>query len=84
MAMLYTHSIEIPPQNMMVVFKMRDSYLAQDILQFVMYCINGKPRSSLFMFTCTSYVHTHIYIADMRTKKVSECAIISEQSFFFS
>ena len=25
MAMLYTHSIGNPPQNMMVVFKMRDS-----------------------------------------------------------
>ena len=27
---------------------MRDSvYLAQDIPPFVMYCVNGKPRSSL-------------------------------------
>ena len=32
------------------------------------------------MSTSTSYVHTHIYIADMRTKKVSKCAITSEQS----
>ena len=29
-----------------------------------------------------SYVRTHIYIKDMRTKKVNECAVTSEQSVF--
>ena len=31
--------------------------------------------------TPTSYVHTHIYIADMRTKVVSKCTVTSEQAF---
>ena len=31
--------------------------------------------------TCTSYVHMHIYIADMRTKEVSKCTVTSEQAF---
>ena len=28
------------------------------------------------------YVHTHIYIEDMRRKKVNECALTSERSIF--
>ena len=28
------------------------------------------------------YVCTHIYIEDMRTKKVNECAVTSERSIF--
>ena len=39
MAMLYTHSIGNQLYNTMVVFKMCDRYLAQDIPAFVMYCI---------------------------------------------
>ena len=31
---------------------------------------------------CTSYVHTHIYIADIRTKEVSKCTVTSERSVF--
>ena len=34
------------------------------------------------MSTCTSYVHTHIYITDMRTKEVSKCTVTSERSVF--
>ena len=34
------------------------------------------------MSTCTSYVPTHIYIADMRTKEVSKSTVTSEQSGF--
>ena len=33
-----------------------------------------------FVSTCTSYVPTHIYIADMRKKEVSKCTVTSEQS----
>ena len=32
------------------------------------------------MSMSTSYVSTHIYIDDMRTKKVNECTVISEGS----
>ena len=28
------------------------------------------------------YAHTHIYIADMRTKEVSKCTVTSERSIF--
>ena len=31
-----------------------------------------------FMFTCTSYVHKHIYIVDMRSKNVSKCTVTFE------
>ena len=34
------------------------------------------------MSMSTSYVRTHIYIEDMRMKKVNECAVTSEQSIF--
>ena len=33
------------------------------------------------MSTCTSYVPTHTYIADMRTKKVSKCAELQNEAF---
>ena len=32
--------------------------------------------------TPTSYVHTHIYIADMCTKEVSKCTVTSERNNF--
>ena len=31
-------------------------YLARDIPQFVMYCVNGKPRSSLFIESTDSMI----------------------------
>ena len=34
-------------------------YLARDIPQFVMYCVNGKPRSSLFIESTDSMIHMH-------------------------
>ena len=33
-------------------------YLARDIPQFVMYCVNGKPRSSLFIESTDSMTST--------------------------
>ena len=37
-------------------------YLARDIPQFVMYCVNGKPRSSLFIESTDSMIYIYIYI----------------------
>ena len=34
------------------------------------------------MPTCTSCVRTRLYIEDMRTKKVNECAVTSERIIF--
>ena len=34
------------------------------------------------MSTCTSYVPTHIYIADVRKKEVSKCILTSEPRVF--
>ena len=39
-----------------VVFKMRDSVPSRDIPQFVMYCVNGKPCSSLFIESTDSMI----------------------------
>ena len=33
-------------------------YLARDFPQFVMYCVNGKPRSSLFIESTDSMIYT--------------------------
>ena len=40
----------------MVVFKMRDSIPSARYSPFVMYCVNGKPRSSLLIESRTSNV----------------------------
>ena len=37
-----------------------------------------------FMFTCTSYVHMYIYIADMHLKEVSKCTITYGRSIFIT
>ena len=34
-------------------------FLALDIPPFVMYCVNGKPRSSLFIESTDSMIHVH-------------------------
>ena len=34
-------------------------YLAGDIPQFVMYCVNGKPRSSLFIESTDSMIYNN-------------------------
>ena len=57
MAILNTHSMGNPPQNTMVVFKCVIVYLARDIPPFVMYCVNGKPRSSLFIESTDSMIN---------------------------
>ena len=57
MAMLYTHWIGNQQQNkMVVVFKMRDSYLVGVIPAFVMYCVNGASRSSLLIESTDSMI----------------------------
>ena len=33
-------------------------FLARDIPQFVMYCVNGKPRSSLFIESTDSMIRS--------------------------
>ena len=38
-------------------------YLARDIPQFVMYCVNGKPRSSLFIESTDSMIILAISIS---------------------
>ena len=43
-------------------------------------CTNTPTTS--FMSACTSYVHSHIYIADMKLKEESKCTITSEGSIF--
>ena len=58
-AIIYTHSIGNQRWNTMVVFKMRNVFLARDIPQFVMYCVNGKPRSSLFIESTDSMSMFH-------------------------
>ena len=40
-------------------------FLARDIPPFVMYCVNGKPRSSLFIESTDSMIFTN-YIHDRR------------------
>ena len=57
MAMLYTHSIGNQPLNTMVVFKCVIVYLVRDIPPFVMYCVNGKLRSSLLIESTDSIFH---------------------------
>ena len=49
------------------------------IIIIISVCSN-TPTS--FMSICTSYVPTHIYIADMRTKEVSNYTVTSELSVF--
>ena len=47
-------------------------YLARDIPQFVMYCVNGKPRSSLFIESTDSM----IILADSRYRNIKVGIII--------
>ena len=41
---------------MMVVFKIRDSVPSPRYSPFVMYCVNGKPRSSLLIESTDSMI----------------------------
>ena len=41
-----------------------------------------RENAHLFMSKCTSYVPTHIYIADMLTEEVSKCTVTSERSVY--
>ena len=43
---------------MMVVFKMRDSVPTARYSPFVMYCVNGKPRSSLLIESTYSMIES--------------------------
>ena len=52
MAMLYTYNdilLEIRLRTRRWCLKCVIAYLARDITSFVMYCVNGKPRSPLFI-----------------------------------
>ena len=49
MAMLYSRSIGNQPRTRRWCLKYVIVYLARDIRPFVMYCVNGKPRSSLLI-----------------------------------
>ena len=45
--------------------------------------IIGKSlEQRLFDINCVSVARTYIYIEDMRTKKVNECAVTSERIVF--
>ena len=55
-AMLYTHSIGNQPRTRWWCLKCVIVYLARDILPFVMYCVNGKPRSSLLIESTDSMI----------------------------
>ena len=55
---LYTHSAV----KTMVVFKMRDMYLARVIPAFVMYCVNGASGSSL-LIQCTDSMILHALLS---------------------
>ena len=56
-AMLYTHSIGNQLQNMMVVFKIYEVYLARDIPTFLTYCVYGESGSSLLIESTDSMIY---------------------------
>ena len=61
MAMLYTHAIGNQPLNTMVLFKMRESVpTARYSPVCNMYCVNGKPRSSLLIESTDSMIYIHM------------------------
>ena len=70
MAMLYTHSIVNPQLNTMVVFKMRDSIPSARYSPFVMYCVNGKPRSSLFIESTDSMILRRVISVKIRSRAI--------------
>ena len=43
---------------------MHDSVPARDIRPFVMYCVNGKPRSSLLIESTDSMIYIFVFMAD--------------------
>ena len=61
-------------------------FLALDIPPFVMYCVNGKPRSSLFIESTDSMIYTYcrtgftVDVNKMFTKSFTEHVSISDQS----
>ena len=52
-------------------------FLALDIPPFVMYCVNGKPRSSLFIESTDSMIYNYIYIYIFQT--VSRARAVNAQ-----
>ena len=68
MLMLYTHSIGNPPENTMVVFKMRDSVPSARYSPFVMQYVNGKPRSSLFIESTDCMINYYVTLKYIRIR----------------
>ena len=56
MSMTYTHSIGNQPRTRWWCLKCVIVYLARDIRPFVMYCVNGKPRSSQLIESTDSMI----------------------------
>ena len=56
MAMLYSHSIGNQPRTRWWCLKCVIVYQARDNRPFVMYCVNGKPRSSLLIESTDSTI----------------------------
>ena len=62
-------------------------YLARDIPQFVMYCVNGKPRSSLFiestdsMIVCVRRVQYNAVLCHVSLVRVMLCPYSSTLTF---
>ena len=56
MAMLYTHPIENSRRTRWWCLKCVKVYPPRDIRPFVMYCVNGKPRSSLLIESTDSMI----------------------------
>ena len=58
----YTHSIGNQRRTRWWCLKCVVVYPARDILPFVMYCVNGNPRSSLLIESTDSIIYIYIYI----------------------
>ena len=72
--LLWLHSLSVVIRNLHLLCN--PHAFNQAIIIIISVCLKR------FMSTCTSYVPTHIYIADMRTKEVSKCTLTSERSVF--
>ena len=60
----------------MVVFKCVIVFLVRDIPQIVMYCVNGKPRSSLFIESIDSMIINHRRACAGRVTVVVSCVCV--------
>ena len=70
MAMLYTHSIGNQRRTRWWCLKCVIVYLARDIRPFVMYCVNGKPRSSLLIESTDSMIYSVGHVIRIRIPQI--------------